>query len=140
LQWEFDNDRSIATQIVELIQRGILSGYYPPGSSMPSVRVLALAAGVNPNTMQKALTELERQGLLRTQRTSGRTVTTDESLILALKSRTADSYVRQFLAGMQNMGIEREQAVQLLLAAEIPAAEFPTLPQPETFGTSEVNA
>ena len=139
MKWEFTNDRSICSQIVETIQKGILSGVYPLGSSMPSVRVLALEAGVNPNTMQKAMAELEAQGLLYTQRTSGRTVTTDGRLIMELKKRMASTYIRQYFEGMQGLGIEREEAAKMLMsntrAVEAPgnnskaAAKAPTTPK-----------
>jgi DNA-binding transcriptional regulator YhcF (GntR family) len=114
LEWRFTTDRPIYAQIVEQIQRGILSGAYPPGSNMPSVRALALEAEVNPNTMQKALAELESQGLLSTQRTSGRTVTADERLIAGLKQRAEQELVEQYFTGMQKLGVERSEAISLL--------------------------
>ena len=114
MQWEFTNDREISLQIVEIVQKGILSGVYPPGSSLPSVRVLAVEAGVNPNTMQKALVELEARGLVHTQRNSGRTVTDDERLIMKLKQQAAASYVEQFFADMRNLGFERADAAAIL--------------------------
>jgi len=93
---------------------------------MPSVRVLALEAGVNPNTMQKALAELESQGLLFTQRTSGRTVTTDERLIMELKEHIASGYIEQFFEGMQSLGIERSDAAGMLMtrATVLPKGGF----------------
>ena len=74
MAWKLDSDRPIYAQILEIIQMQIISGKYQPGDKIPSVRELAADAGVNPNTMQKALSELERSGLILTQRTSGRTV------------------------------------------------------------------
>jgi len=114
MQWEFTNDRAISSQIVEIIQKGILSGVYLPGSGLPSVRTLAVEAGVNPNTMQKALAELEAQGLVRTQRNSGRTVTDDERLIMKLKEQAAAGYIEQYLAQMANLGFERNEAAAML--------------------------
>ena len=116
MDWKFTADRPIYAQIVEQIQRKILSGIYPLGSNMPSVRVLALEAGVNPNTMQKALVELEEQGLLHTQRTSGRTVTTDEGLIMKLKESVASKYIEQYFEGMKSLGIERNAAADMLVS------------------------
>jgi DNA-binding transcriptional regulator YhcF (GntR family) len=81
---------------------------------MPSVRALALEAEVNPNTMQKALAELEAQGLLHTQRTSGRTVTPDESLINKLRISTAQMLAERYFADMQALGIERDEAQRML--------------------------
>jgi DNA-binding transcriptional regulator YhcF (GntR family) len=118
LEWRFTTDRPIYAQIVEQIQRGILSGVYPLGSNMPSVRALALEAEVNPNTMQKALAELESQGLLSTQRTSGRTVTSDESLIAGLKRRAEQDLVEQYFMGMQKLGVGRSEAIGLLSASD----------------------
>ncbi len=81
---------------------------------MPSVRQLAEEANVNPNTMQKAMAELESQGLLHTQRTSGRTVTTDERLIMDLKESIASGYIERYFEGMKSLGIERDTAVKML--------------------------
>ena len=114
--WEFTNDRAISAQIVEIIQKGILSGVYPPGSNMPSVRTLAVEAGVNPNTMQKALAELEVQGLLRTVRTTGRTVTEDERLIRMLKDQAAGNCIEYYFTQMHGLGIERDDAVAMIVS------------------------
>ena len=81
MAWELDADRPIYAQLVERIQKEIVSGKYQPGEKLPSVRDLAAVAAVNPNTMQKAFAELERSGLIVTQRTSGRAVTEDTELI-----------------------------------------------------------
>ena len=77
MPWNLNSDRPIFMQLIEIIQHCILSGTYPPGSKLPSVRDLASQAAVNPNTMQKALAELERSGLVYSQRTSGRFITED---------------------------------------------------------------
>ncbi|MDR3305152.1 MAG: GntR family transcriptional regulator [Clostridiales Family XIII bacterium] len=114
MKWSFNNDRPIYAQLIEQIQQGLLNGKYPPGSSMPSVRVLALEAEVNPNTMQRALAELETQGLLRSQRTAGRFVTEDETMIQKLKEDLAKSHIRDFFDGMRALGIERDEALALL--------------------------
>ena len=86
MAWELDSDRPIFIQIVERIQMEIISGKYSPGDKLPSVRDLAAVAAVNPNTMQKALTELERTGLVYSQRTSGRFITEDAKMIEELKN------------------------------------------------------
>lgn len=74
MAWSLNSDRPIYTQILEKIQTRIISGVYKPGEKLPSVRELAAEASVNPNTMQKAFAELERSGLILTQRNSGRTL------------------------------------------------------------------
>jgi DNA-binding transcriptional regulator YhcF (GntR family) len=114
MRWKFTEDRPIYSQIVEQIELGIVAGVYPRGSSMPSVRALALEAEVNPNTMQRALAELERKGLLHTQRTAGRTVTDDENLITGLKRDLAKNCIDAYFAGMERLGIGREEAIGLL--------------------------
>jgi len=114
VQWEFTNERAISSQIVEIVQRGILAGVYPAGSALPSVRTLAVEAGVNPNTVQKALAELEAQGLVRTQRNSGRTVTDDERLIMKLKEQAAAGCVEQYFAQMRGLGFTRGDAATML--------------------------
>jgi len=114
MKWNFRGDRPIYAQLVEQIQLGILNGEFPPGSSVPSVRTLAFEAEVNPNTMQKALAELETQGLLMTHRTSGRTVTEDQGRIKMMKEQIAREHIEAFLEGMQSIGIGREEAVEML--------------------------
>lgn len=89
MAWELDAGRPIYAQLVERIQRKIVSGQYRPGEKLPSVRDLATVAAVNPNTMQKAFAELERSGLIVTQRTSGRTVTEDTKLIRNTREQLA---------------------------------------------------
>ena len=85
MAWDLDADRPIYAQLVERIQMQIVSGQYPAGGKLPSVRELAAVAAVNPNTMQKAFAELERSGLIITQRTNGRTVTEDQQKIRDIK-------------------------------------------------------
>lgn len=123
MKWVFRGDRPIYAQIVEQIQRGVLNGEFPPGSGMPSVRALALDAGVNPNTMQKALSELETQGLLHTQRTAGRTVTEDKNMIIQLKEDLAIEHIRVFLEGMESLGIGKQETLRLLETAILAVPE-----------------
>ncbi len=96
MAWELSDDRPIYLQLMEHIQGDILSGVYPLGGKLPSVRDLAACASVNPNTMQKALSELERSGLLYSQRTSGRFVTEDEQLIQSLQASIAEKEIAEF--------------------------------------------
>ncbi|MCL2111429.1 MAG: GntR family transcriptional regulator [Clostridiales bacterium] len=112
MDWIFRKDRPIYAQLIEHLQRGVLTGAYPPGSAVPSVRALALEAEVNPNTMQKALAELEAQGLLRTHRTAGRSVTEDEEMIGGLKENLASAQVEAFFDGMKAIGISEDEAVK----------------------------
>ena len=89
MQWQFSNDAPIYTQLIQQIKVGIVTGAFPPGERLPSVRDLATEAGVNPNTMQRALAELERDGLVYSQRTAGRFVTEDNTMINQAKRSLA---------------------------------------------------
>ena len=89
MEWNFRNDLPIYSQLVEQIKRGIVSGAFAPGERLSSVRDMAMEAGVNPNTMQRALQELEREGLVFSQRSSGRFVTEDVSVIDRARSALA---------------------------------------------------
>ena len=117
MKWIFRGDRPIYAQLVEQLERGILTGEYPPGSAIPSVRTLALEAEVNPNTMQRALAELETQGLLHTHRTAGRTVTEDRNMIEITKKNLARAHVNAFFEGMRSIGIGEGEAAKLIAAA-----------------------
>ena len=114
MAWNLDADRPIYAQLVERIQMQIVSGHYPPGGRLPSVRDLAGVAAVNPNTMQKAFAELERSGLIVTQRTNGRTVTEDEELIKSIRSGMAKDQVKDFFTKMNELGYTEQEAVELL--------------------------
>ena len=113
MAWDLSNDRPIYSQIVEKIQLRIISGFYPVGTKLPSVRDLAAEAGVNPNTMQKAFMELERSGLITTMRTSGRIVTEDENMITEIKETIAKQEIEQFFSKMREIGFSPEQTMNL---------------------------
>ena len=114
MQWQFSNEMPIYSQLVEQIKIGIVSGMFPPGERLPSVRDLATEAGVNPNTMQRAMTELERDGLVYSQRTAGRFVTEDHAVIEAAKRDLAQRHIHAFLAAMLRLGYGREEIISLL--------------------------
>lgn len=114
MRWEFDNDRPIYIQLVEKLKLFIISGQYEPGSRMLSVRDLALEAKVNPNTMQKALGELENLGLIYTQRTSGKYVTEDKKLISKFKDEMALDKVHTYLNDMKSIGFSKKEAMDYL--------------------------
>ena len=114
MAWELDSDRPIYAQLVERIQTEIVSGYYPPGGKLPSVRELASVAAVNPNTMQKAFAELERSGLIVTQRTNGRTVTEDVEKINTIRQKLADEHVESFFGKMKELGYTQREVIQLV--------------------------
>lgn len=114
MPWNLNSNRPIFIQLIEIIQIDIISGKYAPGGKLPSVRDLAAEAAVNPNTMQKALSELERSGLVFSQRTSGRFITEDTKMIEELKSRLAKEKIEQFLENMQQLGYQKEETIALM--------------------------
>ena len=114
MAWTLDSGRPIYAQIIERVQLDIITGRYKPGEKLPSVRELASEAAVNPNTMQKALSELEQSGLLYTQRTSGRFITEDTELIHRLKNDLATMQVREFIRKMRQMGLGDNEILQLI--------------------------
>lgn len=114
MAWTLDADRPIYTQLVEKIQMDIVSGIYKAGEKIPPVRELATEAAVNPNTMQKALAELERMGLLFTQRTSGRFVTEDEGMINKVKEEMASKHIEVFLENMKQLGYNVEETISVI--------------------------
>ncbi len=124
MAWDFETDRPIYVQLVEQIQLRIVAGEYPAGSRLPAVRELAAEVSVNPNTMQKALGELERMDLVRSQRTSGRFITEDVNKIRMIKENLAREQLARFLEQMQAIGYNREDILRLL----------ETLPENETKG------
>ena len=114
MSWNLDSDRPIFVQIIEHLEYDIVSGSLSPGAKVPSVRELASEAAVNPNTMQRALSEMERQGLMRTERTSGRYVTDDESVITSLKKNLATAGTEGFIKQMKRLGLDRDEVLKLV--------------------------
>ena len=114
MQWQFSNDAPIYTQLIQQIKVGIVTGACPPGERLPSVRDMATEAGVNPNTMQRALAELERDGLVYSQRTAGRFVTEDNTMINTAKRGLAERHVKTFLEAMLQLGFQREEIINLI--------------------------
>ena len=114
MRWNIRSDAPVYSQLVEHIKLAIVSGEFPLGSRLPSVRDLAAEAGVNPNTMQRAFAELEREGLVLTQRTAGRTVTEDALRIEAVKRRLAAAAIQTFWVSMRLLGFDQSEALQML--------------------------
>ena len=114
MPWTLDDSRPIYLQLEDLIKARIIAGIYKPGERLPSVRELAAEAAVNPNTMQKALTELERSGLVYVQRTSGRFITEDTNIMKELKEHLAKEQIQLFLTHMKQLGFQKEDIIRLL--------------------------
>ena len=104
MSWNLDSSRPIYAQIIEKVSLDIVSGKYQPGDKLPSVRDLAAQAGVNPNTMQKALSA----------RTSGRFITEDKAMIEKMREELASTQIKEFLNKMSQMGFDYEKTITLL--------------------------
>ena len=118
MAWQFTSNRSIYSQIVDEIELRILNGTYEMGMRLPSVRDLAVLAAVNPNTMQRALAELEEMGLVTTQRNTGRTVTTDETAVSRARDVKAELLAETFMMQMQALGLSRKEVLERLAKGE----------------------
>ena len=114
MDYIFDNERPIYVQLVEKIRFEIISGKLKSGEKLPSIRELALITRVNPNTMQKALIELEDEGLVYTERTNGKFVTENKELIEKLRKKLAEEKVKNYLNDMENIGIAYDEAIRYL--------------------------
>ncbi len=114
MEWNITGGRPVYVQLVEQLELALLNGAFPPGSRVPPVRELAAEAGVNPNTMQRALQELESRGLLQAQRTAGRTVTADGQVLQTLRRGRAAALASEFLRQMKALGLGRAQTEELL--------------------------
>ena len=118
MNWIFRGDQPIYSQLVEQIRMGIVSGNFQPGERLASVRDMAAEAGVNPNTMQRALQELEREAMVYSQRTSGRYVTEDMQVIERAKKQFAEEQIRGFLEAMRKLGYQQKEILAMLMEEE----------------------
>ena len=109
MEWNFKSGIPIYSQIVDEMTMRIASGIYEPGEKLQSVRDLAMDAGVNPNTMQRALAELERRGLVYSERTSGRFVTKEEAVLKSLHEELAKKYFQELAEKLRKIGMSGEE-------------------------------
>lgn len=109
MAWEFNEKSPIYSQIAEHIKMQIVSQEIKSGDQLPTVRELAQEAGVNPNTMQRAFTELEREGMVFSQRTSGRFVTEDNLLIGKIRQQVARAELATFVNNMKKIGYKLDE-------------------------------
>lgn len=114
MEYIFDNDRPIYMQLIEQIKIQIISGKLKEGEKIPSVRDFALKAKVNPNTMQKALLELEDLKLVYTERTNGKYVTKDQKLIDKLRLEYASELSKKYLSSMKDIGFSELEVIKHL--------------------------
>jgi len=126
--WKLENDRPIYLQLAEQIEEQIITGIYKPGDRLPSVRDLAADAAVNPNTMQKALAELESRELIFAQRTSGRFITDDAGALADRKRKRASELTKRYLIGMKALGYDRAAAAGMVQAMPEDAPAGAVLP------------
>ncbi|QEH67415.1 GntR family transcriptional regulator [Cellulosilyticum sp. ST5] len=114
MPWDFDNSKPIYIQLVEELKLRVISGRLAAGSKLDSVRDLAEEAGVNPNTMQRALAELERDQLVYSQRTSGRFVTEDMELIKTMRNQYATTKIKEVTVALLQLGYTKEELLKLI--------------------------
>ena len=114
MEYFFDNERPIYIQLVEQLKWEIIREELKPGEKIPSVRELALQAQVNPNTILKALAELERDGLIYTERTNGKFVTTDILRIEQLKKVIIEDKITNFIVEMDKIGLKKQDIIRYL--------------------------
>ena len=114
IPWTFENNKPIYLQIMDKIKLQIISHKLEPNQQLPTVRELASEAGVNPNTIQRALSDLEREGFVYTKRTAGRFVTEDLDLILQSRKQLSEEQLQQFVTGMVEFGYEKEELPTVL--------------------------
>ena len=111
---EFQDHLPIYAQLMDTLKRRIITGRYLPGEKLPSVRELAAEAGINPNTVQRAFSELEREGLIYTQRATGKYVTENADEIKSARQALAKTQVAEFLSNMQSLGYSVGDVIVLL--------------------------
>lgn len=114
MSWEFQDNLPIYAQLMDTLKRRIITGRYLPGEKLPSVRELAAEAGINPNTVQRAFSELEREGLIYTQRATGKYVTENADEIKSARQALAKTQVAEFLSNMQSLGYSVGDVIVLL--------------------------
>ena len=114
MSWEFQDHLPIYAQLMDTLKRRIITGRYLPGEKLPSVRELAAEAGINPNTVQRAFSELEREGLIYTQRATGKYVTENADEIKSARQALTKTQVAEFLSNMQSLGYSVGDVIVLL--------------------------
>lgn len=117
--WSFSGQQPIYQQIVDHILMDVVSGRYASGERMPSVRELSVQASVNPNTMQRAMAELESRGLVTTSRNSGRFVTEDKGIIKMARDEKAIEVAKLFMQSMEALGYTKKEALEFLESKEL---------------------
>ena len=112
---QFQSSAPIYLQLVNKFKHRIVSGELTAGSKLESVRELAISFEVNPNTMQRALSELEKDGLVFAERTSGRYITKDKELITKMRESVAREIIEDFISQMESLGFSNQEAANLIM-------------------------
>ncbi|MPM71164.1 HTH-type transcriptional repressor YtrA [bioreactor metagenome] len=116
MSWSIDNNKPVYIQLVEQLKSKIISGEFKAGEKIDSVRNLAEDAQVNPNTMQKALVELEREELVFSKRTSGRFVTDDKEKIKSMRKEVANEEIRNLKINLERLGFTKDEIINLVIS------------------------
>lgn len=114
MAWKFSSDKPVYLQISDRIVKRVLSGEYPVGEQIPTVRQIALEAAVNPNTVQHAFSELENEGLIISKGTLGRFVTDDVDVVTACRRKMAEQLAHEFAKNMKELSITRDETINLI--------------------------
>ncbi len=114
MPWEFTNDRPIFQQLSDIIVKDVVSGRYKPGEKLPAVRDIALTAGVNPNTMQRAFAEAENRGIILTKRGDGRYVTEDIELIKSISYKLLSDMAKGLVLSATELGFSGEEIIEIV--------------------------
>ena len=114
MAWSFSSDKAVYLQISERITKAVLSGKYAPGEQIPTVRQLALEAAVNPNTVQRAFSELENQGIIISKGTVGRYVTDDSLVLERCRKAEAKALIESFAKNAKELGVSKEEIFEIL--------------------------
>ncbi|MBQ8550051.1 MAG: GntR family transcriptional regulator [Clostridia bacterium] len=114
MAWTFNDRTPVYLQIAERIRNEIIGGAYEPDSQIPTVRQLALTAAVNPNTVQKALQELEDEGIIYSRATAGRFVTADPEKLQGARDAAAKKLVKDFLSSAAHLSLSAEDCIKMI--------------------------
>ncbi len=114
MNWKLTGEGPVYIQLMDIIRGAVLAGEYVPGGRIPSVRELATKARVNPNTMQRALTELEREGILVSQGTLGRIVTEDDAILSCMREKALEDLAKVCMEKFKSLGVSPREAGELL--------------------------
>ena len=114
MDYRFNDNIPIYIQLVEMIKTDIVSGKYQPGDKLPAVRDMAMELGVNPNTVQRAFSELEREDLVKSDRTNGRYVTEDKKKIKELLKVLSEKYIDELFEKLNSLGMSDGQIVKMI--------------------------